>query len=233
MTHLLFTCEHGGYEIPPAYRRCFRGAQAVLKSHRGWDPGALALAKQFAAKFSAPLYFSTVSRLLVELNRSVHHRALFSSYTRGLPADQRQAIVDEFYRPHREAVERHIAEEIELGHRVMHIGVHTFTPALDGKVRTADIGLLYDPSRVSERTFCQSWRRQLSRADSSLRVRMNYPYRGVADGFTTYLRAQFSNARYAGIELEVNQRFPLGAASRWKAVRRSLMEAIDSALPEA
>ena len=36
------TCEHGGNRIPREYAHLFRGARAVLASHRGWDPGALA-----------------------------------------------------------------------------------------------------------------------------------------------------------------------------------------------
>ena len=39
---------------------------------------------------------------------------------------------------------------------------------------------------------------------SDQRIRMNYPYLGKADGFTTSLRHQFQE-RYIGIELELNQ----------------------------
>ena len=31
------------------------------------------------------------------------------------------------------------------GRRVIHISSHSFTPELNGKVRRADVGLLYDP----------------------------------------------------------------------------------------
>ena len=49
-TRLLLTCEHGGNRIPPEYRALFRGATAALASHRGWDPGALALARRLGLK---------------------------------------------------------------------------------------------------------------------------------------------------------------------------------------
>jgi len=73
-------------------------------------------------------------------------------------------------------------------------------------VREVDVGLLYDPARAAERKFCDGWARDLKRAAPELRVRKNRPYRGAADGFTTYLRRKLG-PRYLGIELEVSQRF--------------------------
>jgi predicted N-formylglutamate amidohydrolase len=75
---ILITCEHGGHKVPLAWRHLFASRQETLQSHRGWDPGALALARQFAARMEATLFSSLVTRLLVELNRSLHHPGLFS-----------------------------------------------------------------------------------------------------------------------------------------------------------
>src|SRR5687768_10947938 len=105
---LLFTCEHGGNTVPVGYRKLFRGAGDVLKSHRGWDPGALKIAKNLAAHFQAPLFYSITSRLLIELNRSLHHRALFSEFARGLPPEEKQKLIDTYYFPYRNRVEEHI-----------------------------------------------------------------------------------------------------------------------------
>ena len=73
---LVITCEHGGNRIPVPYRDLFRGQQRQLASHRGYDPGALVMGRALAAAFAAPLVVSTVSRLLVDLNRSVGHPRL-------------------------------------------------------------------------------------------------------------------------------------------------------------
>jgi predicted N-formylglutamate amidohydrolase len=94
--------------------------------------------------------------------------------------------------------------------------VHSFTPELNGKVRTADVGLLYDPTRDAERELCRRWQKALltqiaaTRGDrtniwSDYRIRRNYPYRGSSDGLTTTLRRVFPALAYIGIELEVNQ----------------------------
>ncbi|GAB4404417.1 MAG: N-formylglutamate amidohydrolase [Bacteroidia bacterium] len=223
--HLLFTCEHGGNEVPPAYAPCFEGAAAVLASHRGYDPGALALYETLRPLGAAGFY-STTSRLLVELNRSLHHPRLFSAYTRALPRAARQHLVETWYRPHRDAVEACIADWRRTGATVLHIAVHSFTPVLDGQVRQADIGLLYDPRRTAERTFACDWQAALQRQAPHLRIRRNYPYRGAADGFTTYLRRVFPQ-HYLGLELEVNQARVAdpGVAAALVASLRSLLPA--------
>ncbi|HSO07438.1 MAG TPA: N-formylglutamate amidohydrolase, partial [Pelomicrobium sp.] len=102
----LVTCEHGGNRIPARYRPLFRGHEELLTSHRGYDPGALTLARELSAALDAPLVVSTVSRLLVDLNRSLHHPRLFSAATRDAPADVRAEIVDRHYLPYRDEVER-------------------------------------------------------------------------------------------------------------------------------
>ena len=93
MDTVIITCEHGGNRIPAPYRRLFRGQRAVLDSHRGHDPGSLVMATALADTFSAPLLASTTSRLLVDLNRSVGHPQLFSTATRGAPAETRGQII--------------------------------------------------------------------------------------------------------------------------------------------
>src|SRR6185369_15267283 len=157
----LVTCEHGGNRIPAPYQRLFRGQRALLDSHRGYDPGALVMAKALASTLRAPLVSATVSRLLVDLNRSIGHPQLFSAATRSAPAPLRAAIVDRHYRPYRAQVERLVGRSVSRGRRVIHISSHSFTPELDGRRRNADVGLLYDPGRHAESVLCARWQASL------------------------------------------------------------------------
>lgn len=202
---LMLTCEHASNSVPPALGERFRAAGGVLRSHRGWDPGALALARRLGTAFGVPVRAGAVSRLVIDLNRSLSNRSVFSERTRGLSAEARAAVVELYYRPHRDSVDRDVARLLERGRRVLHVGVHTFTPVLRGIRRTADIGVLYDPRRAWERGLAVAWAGAISNAGTGLRVRRNYPYRGASDGLTTSLRRRFPAGRYAGIELEVNQ----------------------------
>lgn len=155
-----------------------------------------------------------MSRLLIDLNRSLHHPALFSEFCDPLGDEQRRALVTRYHEPFRQRVRRQIEVQLSRGHAVLHLSVHSFTPVLNGQVRSTDLGLLYDPGRDQEATRCARWCRRLSSTVRGLRVRRNYPYRGTADGHTTALRRLFRSELYAGIELELNQ--SLSPAQRHK-----------------
>jgi predicted N-formylglutamate amidohydrolase len=229
MDTFIITCEHGGNRIPAPYRRLFRGQRALLDSHRGYDPGSLVMAKALATAFGAPLVASTTSRLLIDLNRSIGHPQLFSAVTRAAPAQSRAQIVDQHYRPYRTQVERLVGQAVARGHRVIHISSHSFSAELDGKVRGADVGLLYHPGRRGEAEVCARWKESLAELASDIRVRRNYPYAGKGDGLTTHLRLRFAQNDYIGIELEVNQGVVLAAGRGWTTLRRKLIDSLQTA----
>jgi len=204
MTRWLLTCEHGGNQIPARWRHLFRGADEVLESHRGWDRGSLDVFRTLEPEIADAAFPAQLSRLLVDLNRSMGHRHLFSGYTRTLPAAEKQQILEQHYLPWRKAVVDQVQDWRKAGVTVIHVSVHSFTPELNGHRRNADIGLLYDPGRPLERELSRRWRELLTELAPDIRVRMNYPYRGTADGFTRSLRT-IHPAGYAGIELELNE----------------------------
>ena len=224
----LFTCEHGGNRIPAPFRSLFRGYDALLKTHRGFDAGALRMARTLARSFKAPLVSSTISRLLVDLNRSIGHPSLFSPATRGAPAMQRAQIIEQHYLPYRLCVENLVRQSVAGGRRVVHISAHSFTPELDGKVRNADVGLLYDPRRDGEARLCAAWKEILRHSAPRLRVRRNYPYAGKGDGLTAHLRQRFASGAYLGIELEINQAIVNAAGPCWASLRRVLTDSLRS-----
>ena len=88
----LVTCEHGGNEIPAPYIARFRAHRALLASHHGYDPGALAMARSLARALRALLLASTVSRLLVELNRSPGRQFRYSPVMRNATSAVRADI---------------------------------------------------------------------------------------------------------------------------------------------
>lgn len=153
-----------------------------------------------------------------------------SEATRPVPAEIRREIFERHYLPYRSQVESAIEKEIAGGRRVVHLSSHSFTPLLDGEVRNADIGLLYDPARAGELNLCLRWQAALKARAPHLRVRRNYPYTGTSDGFTAWLRKRFAERVYAGIELEINQKLVGGKA--WRALRGVLIASLKEALAE-
>lgn len=202
---LIFSCEHGGNKIPENYKSKFYIAKAALNSHRGLDYGSLDLFK-YCSDLSDYHQSNEVSRLLIELNRSLHHPKLFSEFSKALSKSDRLEIINKIYIPYRNEIENEITNLIGMGEKVLHISFHSFTPVLDGQERKADIGLLYDPSRELEKAISKSLKKFITSELPNFKIRYNYPYLGKADGFTTYLRTKFPN-NYSGIELEINQKF--------------------------
>jgi len=217
--YLLLSCEHAGNRIPPAYAPLFRGADALLATHRGWDPGAYVLARFLAKRLRRPLHAVTWSRLFVEANRAAHNPRIWSRFTRALPEAERAEILARYWWPHRSKVEAAVTEAARVA-RVVHVAVHSFTPELDGHVRNADVGLLYDSRRPREASLCRRWGEILARVAPDLRVRYNYPYRGNADGLGTWLRQRHPAARYLGIEIEINQ--ALVGTRGWRALQERI-----------
>jgi len=222
----LITCEHGGNRIPAMCRVLFHGQQALLDSHRGFDPGALTMARALAAAFEAPLVASTVSRLVVDLNRSPGHRRRFSDLMRAAPAALRADVLAQHYTPYRTRVEGLVRQFSGQGRRVIHVSSHSFTPVLDGRVRGVDAGLLFDPGRPGESALCARWKAAFAVTAPALRVRRNHPYAGRDDGLPTHLRRIFPPTAYVGIELELNQRFVLAGGRPWTVLRADVVTAL-------
>jgi len=221
---LLLSCEHGGNRVPPAWRALFAGREALLRSHRGWDPGALAAARSLAHALAAPLIAATTTRLLVDPNRSPHNPAVFSAFTRPLDRETREALLARHHRPHWERVRAVIAAQPG---GTLHVAVHSFTPVLAGRRRGFAVGILYDPKRRRERELAITWQRALAAELPRGAVRRNAPYRGDSDGLTTAMRREHSPRRYLGLELELNQSV-LKSAPQRRALLRLLRRALST-----
>lgn len=201
---LLLTCEHGGNNVPVNLKYLFNNNREVLETHRGLDLGALDLF-QYLKPLAEASFFSVESRLLIELNRSLHHKNLFSEFSKQLSLEEKQPLL-ETYKSYRNSVEKTIKKYIDKDEMVMHISVHSFTPILNQQTRNCDIGVLYDSKINLEKNYSKLIKKNILLLNKEINVRFNYPYFGKSDGFTTYLRKHFPK-NYVGIELEINQKF--------------------------
>lgn len=226
--NLIITCEHAGNQVPDHYNHIFSNIKDVLESHRGYDPGALEIGRFLATEFSAPLFICETTRLLIEPNRSLDNKQLYSEYSQSLIETDHEQILQRYYYPHRNAVEDIISK---LSKPVFHLSIHTFTPVLDGNERKVDVGLLFDPDRKSEIDLCGKLLDGLEQMLPFLNIEFNEPYKGTDDGFTTYLRTRFADQDYLGIEIEINQKF-IGT-EKWELISVGLKEVLFNLLYEA
>ena len=201
----MISVEHAVNFIPPIYQKVFDKSSAILNTHRGIDFGAKAIAMHLAAQMPCDYFEATVSRLLIDYNRSLKHPKCFSEWTKSLSKIEKESIIQQYYLPYRKSVESCIEAHIKNNRQVFHLSMHSFTPELDGITRNAAIGLLYDPKRNAEKEIARIWHALLTNDSSDYNVRMNYPYRGTSDGFVSALRKKYAEQDYVGFEVENNQ----------------------------
>jgi hypothetical protein len=213
----------------------------ALNTHAGLDIGALWMARKMSERLGVKLIYSEISRLVVDLNRTARMSGSFfeniKPFTKNLTP---QEILGRYYWPYRMEVEEYLNQTLKSHESMLHLSIHSFTPKLKKEIRKAEVGILYDPHRPLEKEFAAILKDRLqyhrppplkndgeSSKNHDWRIRLNYPYMGVSDGFTPYLRKIFSDTQYAGVEIEFNQ--------SWTAheQRRSLiLEAFMNALGE-
>lgn len=205
MYKYLITCEHGGNQIPTVYKAHFAGYEDILKTHKGWDIGALSCALPFAKRLNYPIFYTEICRLLIEHNRTLEHPDLFSFVTKEFSDVEKDKLINQYYLPYRNKIEQFIKSNIEAGNTVIHLSVHSFTPILNGDTRKTEVGILFDPERELEVQYVTKWQKHIQKKSDLWRVKFNYPYLGIDDGLTLYFRSIFKE-NYAGIELEINQK---------------------------
>ena len=215
---LMITCEHASNALPDFVLRAFRDSNGipddVLASHRGYDIGAYKIFSILVKRLKPDFHSaSKFSRLVVDMNRSSTSKSFYSEYTSSLPNTVKARMLS-LWEKYREKIESFVAGKIpekqrkaakEAPLKVIHLGIHSFTPVLNGIERDADVGILYDPSRPAEAQIAENLIKSIKERAPWLKIRKNYPYLGKSDGLTTTLRQKFG-ASYAGLEIEINQK---------------------------
>ena len=206
---LFLSSEHASNAVPEFLKAHFKSkeAKAVLKTHRGYDIGAgdvfWELAKILRTSYAIQ---GAYTRLAIDLNRNSNKNHRYSEFTEQAPDVEKQRL-EGYWDGFRDAFLGAVKAELSKKNpsQIIHLSIHSFTPELDGKVRNADIGILYDPSRKKEAAYAKALKKHLETYCPELRVRFNYPYLGKTDGHVTALRKQYKDSAYLGFELEFNQ----------------------------
>lgn len=216
-SNLILTCEHGGNQIPVSLKKQFNDHSHILKTHRGLDIGVLEIAKLMQKKLKSPFIYSTTSRLVVDLNRTLNNPTLFSEFMKPLPKVTLQKVLDTYYFPHWVKVRKNIRALLLTKKRVVHVAVHSMTDQLNGQTRKMHLALLYNPTFKNEVGFSSLWIQELRKEFPDYIIARNKPYRGDGDGLTCEMRKENRPDNYIGLEIELNQGMLLKMNAKQKA----------------
>lgn len=204
-TVLVLSCEHAVDTIPSEYHALFQPSLPQPSERKSVDQGALSITQKISTHLNVPFTQSTVSRLLIDCNRSLKHARCFSKYTKHLSTAAQKTLIDTYYTPFRAQTQQMVESCIQNNQQVLHLSVHTFMPIFKGFGQNAAIGLLYDSKRHGEKEVARIWHGLLLQETPNYRIRYNYPFSGDSDSFTRTLRRVYSEKDYLGIEMEINQ----------------------------
>ncbi len=235
MTHatasILLTCEHGGNQIPKEYQVQFKNSDQVLNTHRGLDIGVLEIAKLMQKQLQAPFIYSTTSRLVADLNRTLNNPTLFSEFMQPLAKTTLKKVLAKYYLPHWAKVRKNIRTLLHTENRVVHVAVHSMTAQLNGQKRKMHLALLYNPAFKNEVGFSSSWIKELRKEFPDYIIARNKPYRGDGDGLTCEMRKENKPDNYIGLEIELNQGMLLTMTAKQKAkLATGLARSLDRAV---
>ncbi|SHH93862.1 N-formylglutamate amidohydrolase [Marivita hallyeonensis] len=198
---LLLLCEHAGQSIPARLNR-LGVSQQVIDSHRGWDIGALAVAREVAARLGAPLVIQNYSRLVIDANRPPDSVHAVPSEVDGVPIPGNTGISRSHQRQRAKEIFAPLDAALADFMRDLQprgcFSIHSFTPILGGVPRPWHAGFL---SRRDTRT-AQRLMQAIAARQPHLTMAVNEPYR-IEDDTDWFIprHAEPSGAAHALIEI--------------------------------
>lgn len=197
---VVFICEHASHMIPPEWQSLGL-SEDIVKSHIGWDPGALGVASALCAAFDAPLIAGKISRLVYDCNRAPDADTAMPtrSETFDIPGNQnldaaaRKSRVNLIYKPFHTTVENVLAKHPDAPV----VTIHSFTPVYFGSARAVEIGILHD----EDTRLADAMLHQMARTPHR-RVERNAPY-GPQDGVTHMLERHGTRTGRANVMIEI------------------------------
>jgi predicted N-formylglutamate amidohydrolase len=174
----VIVCDHASNRIPEGYEP-FGVAEAALRSHIAWDPGALGVSRLLSKKLDAPLIWPDVSRLIIDCNRAPEVKSLIvvESEGRPVPANrdineaERSRRLNSFHKPYHAAIDACLAQRRAAGLLTALVAIHSFTPVYFGKPRPWHVGIVFG----EDRRLADVLIRKL-KSDPALNVGINEPY---------------------------------------------------------
>ena len=147
----LLVVDHAGRAVPTALGRLGL-PDSEFERHIAWDIGALGVADHLSALLDATAIVQSYSRLVIDCNRRPGHPTSIAPRSDGttVPANldlddaARTARRDEIFTPYQDTIARHIDARLQAGRPPVLVAVHSFTPAMSGRVRPWHAGVLHN-----------------------------------------------------------------------------------------
>ena len=201
---LILFCDHARNALPASYGALGLSSES-LQRHIAYDIGAEAVTRRLAALTGAGAVLAGFSRLLIDPNRGEDDPTLVMRISDGaiVPGNARidgeeiSRRIEAYWRPYRRACADLIDQAQAADLIPALVGVHSFTPSMQGVSRPWQVGVLWDRDDRLAAPLIEALRAE------NLIVGDNEPYDGALIGDSMY---EFSTQRgLPGVLIEIRQ----------------------------
>ena len=202
---ILLMCDHASRALPEEYGDLGLPKE-VFDQHVAYDIGARDMTIAMSEALNATAFLANWSRLLIDPNRSPDEPGYVPTQSDGIeiPGNQNLTMAEigerqrALHEPFHDAIASHIQSIRRRNIVPLIVGVHSFTPIMQGAGRPWQVGILWnrDP-RLAEHLL--TWLRQ----DPALTVGDNEPYSGKVLGHS--MNEHGGANGFANVVIEVRQ----------------------------
>ena len=198
--------DHAGNAVPRALGSLGLTADEMT-GHIAWDIGIAGLGALLSTALNAAFIHQAYSRLVIDCNRDPEapdaipavSDAISIPANRDLAPDDRAARVRAIHVPYQAAIAAELARRDATDLSAILVSLHSFTPAMQGKKRPWQIGVLHSGGDTG---FARATLRLLE-ARGDLYVGDNQPY--AMDGIDHTVPRHAFGARRPYVEIEIRQ----------------------------
>ncbi len=234
-SQFIFLCDHASNRIPDQYNNLGLNKEELL-THIAWDPGSLAVAQILSKEFDAPIVRSTISRLVIDVNRSRKADDLIPAISENtkisgnenIDAEERNKRIKLYHKPYHEMINMLIDDRQKEGIKSIIIAVHSFTPIYNNIPRPWPIGLIpCQDDRFSKQFFMT-----LKENNSNMNIGWNEPYAARQGVFyTMHKHADLRQLEGSMIEIRNDEIADPKGVNRWaKIIQKALLVSKNSLL---
>jgi predicted N-formylglutamate amidohydrolase len=224
----LIIADHASRRVPDGLD--LQIAPEIMDQHVAVDIGVEPLSHALAIKLQCPAILGAYSRLVIDLNRDLDVVGLIPEQTDGiiipgnaLNNEQREARVDQYWRPYHQ----HIEDVIAQMQPKLLISVHSFTPQLNSEARPArpwHVGVLYNRDDRAARIAIPLLERH------GLCVGDQQPYSGTVLNATMNRHGEGNTIAYLGLEVRQDQISDNAGVARWADILCPIIEECGNSL---
>ena len=198
----VLVCEHASNYIPARYGTLGLSESELLR-HIAWDIGAADMTRGLAERLDAVAFLAGASRLLIDCNRPLNSLTSIPEVSEipipgnhSIDGGERRLRALKWFEPFHSAISIHLDHRRAQRQPATVIGVHSFTPVLNGVRRKMHAGVLFSDSVKFGMAVLVDLRR-----NSGLDIAENAPYRIDAEDWTIPFHAD--QRKLTGALLEI------------------------------